>query len=180
MLNAESLRDTIARGVESGILAYVGKTKDNKYYPFYYEETMLSSDIEFSDDVFIIQKSTAEEYRKSQTIPSPEGQPETGRPTGGEETPTPVTGGTPPGTLFPPETGEGEKVSLLKWSGEVIPQKWMNFYTKVLSRFVTGSGLKLKVEIEVKPEEGIPQQKVEQTKVALKELGLSENVETKD
>ena len=56
----------------------------------------------------------------------------------------------------------------------------MNFYTKVLSRFVSGSGLKLKVEIEVKPEDGITQQKVEQTKVALKELGLNEDVETKD
>ena len=56
------------------------------------------------------------------------------------------------------------------------PQKWMNFYTKVLSRFVTGGGLKLKVEIEVKSEEGVSQQKVEQTKVALRELGLNEDV----
>jgi hypothetical protein len=54
----------------------------------------------------------------------------------------------------------------------------MNFYTKVLSRFVTGGGLKLKVEIEVSSQEGISQQKVEQTKVALRELGLQENVET--
>lgn len=180
LLNAETLRDTVVRGIENGILAYVGKTEDKKYYPFYYEETMLSSDIEFSDDMFIIQKSTAEEYRNSQTIPSPEGHPEPGKAVEGEVTPTPVTGGTPSGTLFPPKTEEGKKISLLKWSGEVIPQKWMNFYTKVLSRFVTGSGLKLKVEIEIKPEEGIPQQKVEQTKVALKELGLDEEIETED
>ena len=40
-------------------------------------------------------------------------------------------------------------------------------------------GLKLKVEIEVKSDEGISQQKVEQTKVALRELGLDENVEIK-
>ena len=64
----------------------------------------------------------------------------------------------------------------LIWSGDVPHQKWMNFYTKVLSRFVTGSGLKLKVEIEVKPDDGISQQKVEQTKVALRELGLNEDV----
>ena len=180
LLNAESLRDTIARGVESGILAYVGKTEDNKYNPFYYEETMLSSDIEFSDDMFIIQKSTAEEYRKNQTVPSSEGQLEPEKPTEGEMLPTSVTGGTPHGTPFPPEVEDGKRLSLLKWSGEVIPQKWMNFYTKVLSRFVTGSGLKLKIEIEVKPEEGISQQKVEQTRVALKELGVSEEIETKD
>jgi aromatic ring-opening dioxygenase catalytic subunit (LigB family) len=58
--------------------------------------------------------------------------------------------------------------SLLRWAGEVTPQKWMNFYTKVLSRFVTGGGLKLKVEIEVISQEGVSQQKVEQTKVALR------------
>jgi len=177
LLNAESLRDTLARGVENGISAYVGKIKNNKYYPFYYEETMLSSDIEFSDDMFIIKKTTAEEYRKSQTIPPSEGQPEPEKPTGDEGTPPTITGETPPGSLFPSETEEGKKVSLLKWSGEVIPQKWMNFYMKVLSRFVTGSGLKLKVEIEVKPEDGISQQKVEQTKVALRELGLNEDLD---
>ena len=176
LLNAESLRDTIARGIESGILAYVGKTEDNKYYPFCYEETTLSTDIEFSDDMFIIQKSTAEEYRKNQTIPSPERQPGAEEPTGGGVTPAPVPGGATTGTLFPLENGEGKKASLLKWCGEVTPQKWMNFYTKVLSRFVSGSGLKLKIEIEVKPEDGISQQKVEQTKVALKELGLNDEV----
>ena len=62
--------------------------------------------------------------------------------------------------------------------GDVTPQKWMNFYTKVLSRFVTAGGLKLKVEIEVSSPEGISQQKVEQTKVALRELGLNEDVST--
>ena len=67
----------------------------------------------------------------------------------------------------------------LTWSGEVTPQKWMNFYTKVLSRFVTGSGLKLRIEVEVQPPEGVPQQKVDQTKTALRELGLEENLETK-
>ncbi|MFQ5455304.1 MAG: ATP-binding protein [Nitrospirota bacterium] len=180
LLNPETLKDTIVRGVESGILGYVGKNEDNKYFPFYYEETMLSTDIEFSDDMFIIQKLTAEEYRKNQTIPVPDGQTEPEKPTGDDLITSTTTGGTIPDTHFPPETGEGEKISLLKWSGEVIPQKWMNFYTKVLSRFVTGSGLKLKVEIEVNPEDAISQQKVEQTKVALRELGLNEDVETKD
>ena len=71
LINPESIRETIVRGVEAGIIAYVGKTKDNKYEPFNFEEAMLGTDIEISDDMYIVQKSVAEEYRKNQTIPTP-------------------------------------------------------------------------------------------------------------
>lgn len=135
---------------------------------------MLGTDIEISDDVYIVQKSVAEEYRKTQTVPTAV----TGAGVGGEEV---VSRGkdSEPLEMFPPDKSKEKTVSFLRWAGEVTPQKWMNFYTKVLSRFVSGTGLKLKVEIEVKPDEGISQQKVEQTKVALRELGLDENVEVK-
>ena len=65
LLNPESIRETIIRGVEAGIFAYVGKTQDNKYEPFNFEEAMLGTDIEISDDMFIVQKSVAEEYRSA-------------------------------------------------------------------------------------------------------------------
>ena len=48
----------------------------------------------------------------------------------------------------------------------------MNFYTKVLSKFASGKGLTLTVTVEAAPEGGISSQKVEETKVALRELGL--------
>ncbi len=170
LLNPEAIKDTIARGVEAGIFAYVGKTADNKYEPFCYDEAMLGTDIEISEDVYIIQKTVAQEYRKSQVIPAP--VPPPGGPGGGKP-PVPP----PPGPIGP--SGGEKTFSLLRWAGEVTPQKWMNFYTKVLSRFVGGTGLKLKIEIEVKPEGGISQQKVEQTKIALRELGLDEKMESK-
>ena len=135
---------------------------------------MISTDIEISDDMYIVQKSVAEEYRKNQTIPLPIIQPGTETPGGGEV--PPIQSPTRPGDLFGGEQGTEKIFSLLRWAGEVTPQKWMNFYTKILSRFVTGGGLKLKVEIEVSSQEGISQQKVEQTKVALRELGLNEDV----
>ncbi len=76
---------------------------------------------------------------------------------------------TPP--LPPPPPG------VLRWSGEVPPQKWMNFYTKVLSKFAGGKGLKLTLTFEAAPESGISAQKIEETKAALDELGLSPNLE---
>ena len=60
------------------------------------------------------------------------------------------------------------------------PQKWMNFYTKVLSRFVTDGGLSVSLQVYVEPADGVAPQKVEETKVALRELGLSDHVETEE
>ena len=68
-------------------------------------------------------------------------------------------------------------VPRLVWSGDVPHQKWMNFYTKVLSKFSSGAGLRLTLRVEVAPTEGISRQKVEETKSALRELGLRDSLE---
>ena len=52
----------------------------------------------------------------------------------------------------------------------------MNFYTKVLSRFAATSGLKLTVQVEVIPNDGMAKQTVEETQNALRELGLDDHV----
>jgi hypothetical protein len=71
-----------------------------------------------------------------------------------------------------------DTVAKLTWSGTVPHQKWMNFYTKVLSKFAGGKGLNLTISVEAVPEGGISNQKVEETKVALRELGLDDDVAT--
>ena len=53
----------------------------------------------------------------------------------------------------------------------------MNFYTKVLSRFAHTPGVVLRVEFEVPSGDGVSDTKVEETRSALRELGLSETVE---
>lgn len=77
-----------------------------------------------------------------------------------------------------PETRPQPAPGALRWTGEIPPQKWMNFYTKVLSKFAGGQGLKLTLSVEVAPEGGISSQKIEETKVALQELGLNSDIET--
>jgi len=64
----------------------------------------------------------------------------------------------------------------VKWTGEVPPQKWMNFYTKVLSRFASSKGLRITLTVEVSPDGGVSEQKIEETKVALRALGLKDDV----
>ncbi len=66
----------------------------------------------------------------------------------------------------------------LIWSGQVPPRKWMNFYSKVLARFVNTGDLTLTVSVKVSPKGGVSPQLVEETKTVLKELGLSPDVRT--
>ncbi len=62
----------------------------------------------------------------------------------------------------------------LRWKGAVPTQKWMNFYTKVLTRFAS-SGLKIEVTFEVPVDRGQAQSKLDDTRSGLKELGLDDS-----
>ena len=53
----------------------------------------------------------------------------------------------------------------------------MNFYTKVLSGFVSsGQDVKIKVSFEVESSDGVSDQKVEDASGSLRELGLDDDV----
>jgi len=79
-------------------------------------------------------------------------------------------GGESPPT-FPPE----EKS--LKWTGEIPHQKWMNFYTKVISKLVVAGGLKISVSIQSNPEGGVSERQTEDVRTALRGLGLDDEVD---
>ncbi|MBZ5497930.1 MAG: DEAD/DEAH box helicase [Acidobacteriia bacterium] len=75
-----------------------------------------------------------------------------------------------------PETQRLKSAKSMTWRGEIPPQKWMNFYMKVLSRFAVAGGLKLEVTAEIRPPGGITAQQTEETRQCLRELGLSDSV----
>jgi hypothetical protein len=75
-----------------------------------------------------------------------------------------------PGSIS--EDGEEDtsaRTSAFQWSGDIPPQKWMNFYTRVLSRFVMNPGLRVHVDVTVDTTEGT---EAEAAAAALRELGL--------
>jgi len=53
----------------------------------------------------------------------------------------------------------------------------MNFYTKVLSKFASTAGVSITLRLEVAPVEGVSPQKVDETKVALCQLGLNDSLD---
>lgn len=181
LLNPESLKDTVARGVENGILGYVGKRPDGEYSPFHWKSTLSSFDVELSDDMYIIQRDTAEAYRTRSTsasAPGPSSAPL-----------TPPTFGAPAGTSVSSSPGASASSQpatasagfrRVTWNGDIPPQKWMNFYTKVLSKFATQLGLKIGLRVEISPEDGVSTQRVDEIKTALRELSLPDDVETEE
>ena len=173
----DAVKDTIVRGVSNGLLAYVGKTDSGSYRPFNFNQAMMTADVEISDDMFIITKETAEAFLK--TKHQSQGGAEQLVVVGGEsteETQQPSQG--PVQTTAGTERAEQLTFAWMKWSGEIPPQKWMNFYTKVLSKFASGKDLALRVEFKVAPEDGVSKQRVDETKAALQELGFTDDVET--
>ena len=187
LLNGDAVKEAIARGVRDGILAYVGKIGSGDYEPFQYQCGTSIGEVEISEDVFIITQETAQAYK--QALAERTAQKEI------QSTGTTVTAGKVVSSTLPvvkatsseyiTETNAGtpeplpipEAAQSLRWSGTITPQKWMNFYTRVLTKFAANKDLKLTLEVKVSVEGDISATKIEETKVALQELGLDGEVE---
>ncbi|MDA2929041.1 DUF499 domain-containing protein [Acidobacteria bacterium AH-259-O06] len=64
LLYPETIKDTIARGVCEGHIAYVAKYPQGGYEPFIYKAKLEASEVEISDDVFILTGEEAEKHIK--------------------------------------------------------------------------------------------------------------------
>jgi len=172
LADGQVLRKTIAEGVQRGKFGYASKNPDGSYQTVAFEEaTFGEGDVEFSEHVMLLPKDTAAALK--------EGRPPVEVWAGGEkqaggEAAGGKKGGEPGGGVIvvPP----GERVSSISWQGEVPARQWMQFYTKVLSKFAAQEGLRLEVNFQVSPPEGVGRDKVEETKAALRELGLGDQV----
>lgn len=60
------------------------------------------------------------------------------------------------------------------WEGDIPHQKWTQFYNRILSKFAVRKGLKLAVAVDISD---ATKEEVEEMKMALRELGLEDNVE---
>lgn len=177
LLNSDTVRQTISRGVETGMLAYVAKEPSGKYVPFVFRQTLNEFDLEIAEDVFLITKDAAEAYIAQQEShgEEPPITPSSAGTSDVEDEWSVETGGVP--TTPPQPEPTPEFVSGFRWIGEITPQKWMNFYTKVLARFATSQGLSLKLTVDMQPKDGVSKAKIKATKVALRELGMAEDIE---
>ncbi len=229
LLNSETIKDTISRGVGEGLIAYVGKALTGGYSPFIFKKTLPAADVEISDDIYIIKGDEAlkhiEPPKLVHLLVSPStpqlkpgikqtflvtGTDQFGRDmsvgsikwsaTGGQIDKDGVfTAGTDEGNFIvtaeaqgkagtasvtiaketksgPSEEPRPQTSGKLTWIGDVAPQKWTNLYMKVLTKLVSAGEVKLRVQIEASPKGGVTDQQVEETKAALRGLGLDDAV----
>ncbi len=166
LLDPGALKDTIAKGVAQGLFGCASKDPSG-YIGIAFEESVLPTDIEFSDDVVLVLPEIARQIKEAK--PAPEAPVPLVQPPG----PAPVLG--EKGEQLPIFTGE--RVAAVAWEGELPWQKWTTFYNKVLSG-LAGENLKLTVKFEAHPSAGLPKEKLESIKDNLTELGLPPNVQT--
>lgn len=188
LLRPDMVRMTISRAVVDGILAYVGKAGDGKYEPFVFKKAIREDQVEVSDDMYVIRREDAEAYLASAAsseaaLPAPLPFTLTAKAAIVQALPT-TSGASPakartdvPSSNFGAAASTPQTVPGFQWDGDVPAQKWMNFYTKVLARFATSGGLKLRVSVESHPHSGVTAQSLEEVRVALRELGLSEAIQ---
>lgn len=176
LLSGDSIKQTIINGVSGGQFAYVIKSGDG-YDPFRFKEGLMASEVEIADDVYILKKELAERYLETKQSPAPIGKSEIDDPVPQEPSPEDTRSPQKPddGADEPPLFKQ--TVSRIFWSGEISSQKWSLFYQKVLLKY-HGQDLKVSVKFESSPDDGISMQKLEETKSALRELGLSDDVST--
>lgn len=188
LLDPSSIRDSVARGVTHGILAYVGKAADGTYHPFTFNQPLAAADVEIADDMFVITAERAEAYLRAQA-PAEPAPPVVGPappipPVGVKEGPGgyQVTGDetspNQPGRA--PEVDkpavQGGAAAILTWNGDIPAQKWVNFYMKVLTKITAGANLQLTLRVVASSDQGFSQQKVDEVRAALRELGLTDVV----
>jgi hypothetical protein len=176
LLDGNAIRETVAKGVTNGFLAYAGRLADGVYQPFYFNQPLTAAEVEITEEMVVLARETAEAYLAGQqatAVSQPDGKGEEGVEGGTAVTLTPSPSAQA-SIAEPPPTLTTE-ITRLTWRGEIPAQKWVNFYMRVLSRF-TPQQMNLTLQAEVSSNETIPTQKVEEMKAALRELGLDEQV----
>jgi hypothetical protein len=188
LLDPSSIRDSVARGVSHGILAYVGKAADGQYHPFYFNKPLAAADVEITDDMFVITAERAEAYLRAQTPVEP--APPVVEPappipplgvkegSGGYQVTSGETSPNQPGRAAQVDKPAmpGGAATVLTWTGDIPAQKWVNFYMKVLTKITAGANLQLTLRVVASSDQGFSQQKADEMRAALRELGLTDVV----
>lgn len=189
LLRSDTLAETIAQGVNDGVIAYVIKGSGGEYAQFHFKDPQFSvMNVDISEDTYIITTAMAQAYLDgrpqssvNQTTPEDTwdgAQPDSGLPYPeqfGSSQPLadpPYDGAQPQNATVPAMTS-----TRLIWNGTIPSQKWMNFYTRVLSGLVNAGELRLALTIEASPNNGLTHQQVEAIKAALRDLGLPDNIQ---
>ena len=229
LINPEAIKRAIADGISGGIIDYAVRDANGNLKLRKPNETLLDTEIEVSDDVFILKEEDAKKLREPPALAELrlnrthvvlksgdlatfkcEGFDQYGQVIATGQIKWSATGGTidseglysagdstgqfevtaesgaieavasvvvqkdaPTPDPVPPLPGK----RTIRWSGRVPPQKWMNFYTKILSKMAANPDLILKISFELPTDRDQADQVADDAKTGLMELGLDDDVQ---
>lgn len=146
-----------------------GKNPDGTYERFWFQEEVSPEEVAFEAEVFLLRKSTADAVKAARSVigvptPSPESEP----------TPEPV-----PPVLDSTASPEAEAVSptrTVRVVGEVPPEVWNRFGTKILPKLRLGSDLKIRLELSASAPTDSTKGLIDELRRILQELNVEQAV----
>ena len=145
-----------------------GKKPDGGYERVWFDESLASDEVSFESGVFLLLKSKANSLKiaiepilggGTGDVPEPEHEPEP--PSGPEPEPEPVS---------------SPSLKTFRIIGDVPPEVWNRFGTKILPKLRSGSELKIGIDFSVSMEAGIAKSFETELKQILEDLGLSDRI----
>ncbi|MDQ6877157.1 MAG: DUF499 domain-containing protein [Candidatus Dormibacteraeota bacterium] len=163
LTSADTLRTTVARGVFSGAFGVGRLAADDRVTSLRYGEPIESSDVDFSEEAVLIQREEAQALRSgaaglTATAVSPQPQTSSG---------ALVKTAEPGGGL-----GASPKLRGLHWAGEVPSTKWSLFYNKIVARLIPRGDVRLRVEVDARPVDGLSESGFNEIRQGFADLGL--------
>ena len=194
LLRGDAIIETIMQGVIGGHFAYVGKKGDGSYAPFYFDQNISPNDIEIAEDTFLISREQAEQYLEKFKTDSYSLDGNSSNETlinngltGNSNHDLFSTGSTD--TVSDTDTSEVEepidtvidvkKITSMNWEGQITSQKWMTFYTKVISKLMNAGKLDITIKLNTYNSEGISEHIQNEIKTGLRDLDSNDDLVVK-
>jgi predicted AAA+ superfamily ATPase len=163
LTSADTLRATVARGVSSGAFGLGRLAADDRVTSLRFAESIESSDVDFSEEAVLVQREEAAALKSgavsaipmaaaSEPHASPQPLVQTGQPGGG--------------------VGVTPKLRGLHWVGEVPSTKWSLFYNKIVARLIPRGDVRLRVEVDARPVDGLSESGFNEIRQGFADLGL--------
>ena len=160
LLRPDILGETIARGVSDGVIAYVVKGVGDEYAEFRFDEPLMATGVEISEDAYIITAERARAYlaerqrRAEEPTPGdgsgdspPSAQPTGEMPLEGASSGNGHVAEQPAAAAPSPAPATAVAGGKLTWNGTLPPMRWTMFYNKVLTGLVNAGDLRLTLTV---------------------------------
>jgi hypothetical protein len=157
------LRTKIVEFVSRGDFGLAsGQKSDGIYERFWYKETVYPEEVAFDAGVFLLKKQKAESLKKPlrpETEPQPEPEPEP------EPQPEPE-----------PEPEPGPQTKTIRLSGQIPPELWNRFGTKIIPKLRSGKDISIELQFSTTVEMSVSRHLESELRQLIQDLGLTDKI----